>query len=182
MSPKGRPEGEYRSAQHEGSPVSPKGRPKGEHRSAQHEGSPVSAASSPAAAAAVLHAVVGGALAHQRGRLVMSMLAIALGVALGFAVAVINEAAIGEFTGGIKSLAGIADFEVRGPRGGFPEALFADLARDPDVAVASPVVEVDARIAGRDDALRVYGVDAFRAGRHRPALRGDGHRDRKSVV
>ena len=29
MSPKGRPEGEYRSAQHEGSPVSPKGRPEG---------------------------------------------------------------------------------------------------------------------------------------------------------
>ena len=152
--------------------MSPKGRPKGEHRSAQHEGSPVSAASSPAAAVAVLHAVVGGALAHQRGRLVLSMLAIALGVALGFAVAVINAAAIGEFTGGIKSLAGVADFEVRGPRGGFPEALFADLARDPDVAVASPVVEVDARIAGRDDALRVYGVDAFRAAAVTPALVG----------
>ena len=43
MSPKGRPEGEYRSAQHEGSPVSTKGRPKGEYRSAQREGTPVSA-------------------------------------------------------------------------------------------------------------------------------------------
>ena len=42
MSPPGRPKGEYRSAQHEGSPVSPPGRPKGEYRSAQHEGSPVS--------------------------------------------------------------------------------------------------------------------------------------------
>jgi phosphoribosylanthranilate isomerase len=41
MSPTGRPEGEYRSAQHEGSPVSPTGRPEGEYRSAQHEGSPV---------------------------------------------------------------------------------------------------------------------------------------------
>ena len=47
MSPKGRPEGEYRSAQHEGSPLSPKGRPEGEYRSAQHEGSPVSAAGPP---------------------------------------------------------------------------------------------------------------------------------------
>jgi len=43
MSPTGRPEGEYRSAQHEGSPVSPTGRPEGEYRSAQHEGSPVNA-------------------------------------------------------------------------------------------------------------------------------------------
>ena len=41
MSPPGRPKGEYRSAQHEGSPVRPPGRPKGEYRSAQHEGSPV---------------------------------------------------------------------------------------------------------------------------------------------
>ena len=38
MSPTGRPEGECRSAQHEGSPVSPTGRPEGEYRSAQHEG------------------------------------------------------------------------------------------------------------------------------------------------
>jgi hypothetical protein len=43
MSLPGRPKGEYRSAQREGSPVSPPGRPKGEYRSAQREGSPVSA-------------------------------------------------------------------------------------------------------------------------------------------
>ena len=40
MSPPGRPKGEYRSAQHEGTPVSPPGRPKGEYRSAQHAGLP----------------------------------------------------------------------------------------------------------------------------------------------
>ena len=42
MSPTGRPEGEYRSAQHEGLPASPTGRPEGEYRSAQHEGLPAS--------------------------------------------------------------------------------------------------------------------------------------------
>jgi len=42
MSPPGRPKGEYRSAKHEGTPVSPPGRPKGEYRSAKHEGTPVS--------------------------------------------------------------------------------------------------------------------------------------------
>ncbi|HSV81740.1 MAG TPA: efflux transporter outer membrane subunit, partial [Ramlibacter sp.] len=41
MSPPGRPKGEYRSAQHGGSPVRPPGRPKGEYRSAQHGGYPV---------------------------------------------------------------------------------------------------------------------------------------------
>jgi 4-hydroxymandelate oxidase len=43
MSPPGRPKGEFRSAQHEGTPMSPPGRPKGEFRSAQHEGTPVTA-------------------------------------------------------------------------------------------------------------------------------------------
>ena len=43
MSPPGRPKGSYRSAQHEGTPVTPPGRPKGSYRSAQHEGTPVTA-------------------------------------------------------------------------------------------------------------------------------------------
>jgi len=43
MSPPGRPKGEYRSAQREGSVNRPPGRPKGEYRSAQREGNPMSA-------------------------------------------------------------------------------------------------------------------------------------------
>jgi hypothetical protein len=41
MSAKGRPEREYRSAQHEGKPVGAPGRPMREYRSAQHEGNSV---------------------------------------------------------------------------------------------------------------------------------------------
>ena len=40
MSPKGRPEGECRSAQREGKSINPTGRSKGEYRSAQREGTP----------------------------------------------------------------------------------------------------------------------------------------------
>ena len=43
MSAKGRPEGEYRSAQHGGTPLSAKGRPEGEYRSGQHGGIPLNA-------------------------------------------------------------------------------------------------------------------------------------------
>jgi len=49
MSPPGRPKGEYRSAQREGTPESPPGRPKGEYRSAQREGTPVRAQALPSA-------------------------------------------------------------------------------------------------------------------------------------
>ena len=42
MSAHGRPKGSYRSAEHEGTPVSAHGRPKGSYRSAEHEGTSVS--------------------------------------------------------------------------------------------------------------------------------------------
>ena len=118
----------------------------------------------------VARAVLGGALGRHRGRLALSVLAIALGVALGFAVALVNASAVGEFEGAMKTLSGAADLEVRGPRAGFDENVYPLVARDADVAVASPVVEVDARIEGRDEAMRIYGVDAFRAGAITPAL------------
>ncbi len=118
----------------------------------------------------ILGATLGGASQGNRGRLLLSALAIALGVALGFAVQLINQAAIGEFAGSMATLSGSADLEVRGPRSGFDETLFVALAQDPDIAVASEIVEVDARIRGRDDALSIFGVDALRAGAITPAL------------
>jgi 16S rRNA (guanine527-N7)-methyltransferase len=50
MSPKGRPEGEYRSAQREGTSICPKGRPEGEYRSAQREGTSICPKGRPEAA------------------------------------------------------------------------------------------------------------------------------------
>jgi len=108
--------------------------------------------------------------AHQRGRTFLSVLGIALGVALGFAVHVINSTAVGEFTAAVRSAAGEADLEVRGDRAGFPEELYASIARTRGVAVASPVLELDAGIAREDRRLRLVGMDAFRAAQVQPAL------------
>lgn len=117
-------------------------------------------------------AVLKGSLAQNRARTVVAAVAIALGVALGFAVQLVNESAVDELTQSVRTLSGDADLTVRGPRSGFDEALYARLARDPDVAVASPVVEVDARLDGRAEPLRVLGLDAFRAGAIQPGLLG----------
>ena len=97
--------------------------------------------------------VLRGALAQNRTRTVLSVLAIALGVALGYAVQLINAAAVGELAQGVKTLSGDADLQVRGPRGGFPESIYPAIARMAEVAVASPVVEVDAKIAGSESPL-----------------------------
>ena len=132
-------------------------------------------ATSPAALTArfaVARATVGGAFSRERGRLALATLAIALGIALGFAIELVNRAAIAEFASGMATLSGRADLEVRGPRAGFDEAVFPTIARMDGVAVASPIVEVDAQVPGRRDALHVYGVDPFRAVQVTPALVG----------
>jgi len=116
-------------------------------------------------------------LAQHKGRLAVSVLAIALGVALGYAVQLINAVAINEFSQAVQSLAGEADLEIRGPRSGFDEMLYPRIARLPQVAVASPVLEVDARLPGRQEPLRLLGMDAFRAAYVQPGLIGNAPAD-----
>jgi len=109
-------------------------------------------------------------LSQHKGRLALSVLAIALGVALGYAVQLINQAAINEFAAAVQTLSGEADLAVRGSRAGFDESLYPRLARLPEVAVASPVLEVEARLPGRREPLKVLGLDVFRAARIQPFL------------
>ena len=75
------------------------------------------------ASLAVARAVTGGAAALASGRTLLAVLAIASGVALGYAVALINRAAVNELTAGLATLSGQADLQVRGPRVGFDETL-----------------------------------------------------------
>ena len=121
---------------------------------------------------AVARATLGGVLGGNRWRSLLAVLAIALGVALGYAVQLINQTAIAEFSAGLASLSGETDLEVRGSRAGFDETLYPTLAHDDDVAAASPVVEIEAKVAGRSESLRILGVDAFRAGIVTPTLLG----------
>jgi putative ABC transport system permease protein len=112
-------------------------------------------------------------LRESPARLAVTVLAIALGVALGAAVYLVNSAALNEFGLATKRLVGEADVVVRGPREGFSEQLFTRLARDPAVSAASPVLELDVALPGRRESLKVLGVDPFRAATMQPALMGD---------
>jgi putative ABC transport system permease protein len=105
--------------------------------------------------------------------LLVSLLAIALGVALGYAVQLINASAVNEFGQALQSLSGTADLTVRGPRSGFDETLYPRLARLPGIAVASPMMEAQATLAGQEEALQVIGLDVFRASRIQPLLLGE---------
>ncbi len=119
---------------------------------------------------AVARAVTGGLREALRGRSLLAVVAIAFGVALGYAVELVNHAAVSELNADLAVLAGNADLEVRGPRSGFDEMLYPTIARDAGVAVASPVVEVGVKLRDHDEPLDVLGVDVFRAAQINPAL------------
>jgi putative ABC transport system permease protein len=112
-------------------------------------------------------------LREQPTRLLITVLAIALGVALGASVYLVNTSALNEFGLATKRLVGEADIVIRGSREGFPDQLFADLAQNPSVAASSPVLELEVALTGRREPLKVLGLDPFRAASLQPALIAD---------
>lgn len=105
-------------------------------------------------------------------RAVVAVAAIAVGVSLGFAIHLINAAAFNEFSSAVKSLSGQADVQVGGSEALFDETIYPWLAQHDGVAVASPVLELDAALPGQRGALKIIGLDAFRAGFIAPDLLG----------
>ena len=122
---------------------------------------------------ATVRVILAGAFAQNKTRSILSVLAIALGVALGYAVQLITQSAQNELALGVRTLSGDADLQVRGARSGFAESLYPALSRLPEVAVASPVVEIDAKLADRDDVLKIVGIDALRAAEIQSGLIAD---------
>jgi putative ABC transport system permease protein len=123
---------------------------------------------------ALLEAAALGPLRQAPGRTVLAIVAIALGVALGFSVYLINRVAADEVQLASRSLFGMADLSVKAPGLGFDEALYPRLAAVPGIAVASPVVEAQARLPGRERTLKLVGIDPFRAARLQPGLAAAG--------
>ena len=126
-------------------------------------------------------------LRHHPWRNLAALLAVTLGVALAFSVQLINQSALSEFSSAVRAVNGQPDFELRGQRSGFDEALFERVARHPQVTVASPVVEIDTYsfdATGQRVALKVLGLDALIVPSVAPALmsRPDTTADRMAVL
>ena len=105
-------------------------------------------------------------------RALLAVAAIAVGVAMGFAIHLINASAFNEFSAAVKSLSGQADIQVSARESGFDESIYPRLAQHPSVAVASPVLTLNAGVPGAQGNLKIIGLDAFRAGFVSPGLLG----------
>lgn len=123
-------------------------------------------------------------LRHHPWRSAAAVAAVMLGVALAFAVHVINASALDEFSQAVRAVNGQPDVELRAMQGSLPEALYERMATHPQVARASPLLELSAvahaRAHGGTTAppatpplratLRVLGVDALLLPTISPAL------------
>jgi putative ABC transport system permease protein len=127
---------------------------------------------------------------HHPLRALVQVVAIAVGVALGYAVNLINASALDEFSGAVRHVLGQSDFSITAGRLGFDEGVYARIAALPEVEVASPVVEVEAPVPGAAKSaaglatLRVVGIDLFRAAPLSAALVGkpEGGQDRQFAL
>ncbi|MGD9772837.1 ABC transporter permease [Diaphorobacter sp.] len=137
---------------------------------------------------ALLRSFSWAALRHHPWRSAAAVAAVMLGVALGFAVHVINASALNEFAQAVRSVNGQPDLELRAAQGTLPEALYGLVATQPQVQLASPWLEQPVRAtadpARAPVALRVVGADALVLPAMAPALapRGFDGADRLAML
>ena len=101
---------------------------------------------------------------HHPWRQAAAVLAVALGVALAFAVQLINTSALAEFDTAVHAASGAPDFSVRPRDGLLPEDLYPRVALAPGVAQASPVIDLAVGLRGADaqpHAAHLLGLDAL---------------------
>ena len=113
----------------------------------------------------------------------LTLLGIALGVAVVSAVDLASDSARRAFTLSNDAVLGRATHQIVGAAGELPEALYVQIrARLPDVA-AAPVIEMPVRSAdSRRLGLTLMGIDPFSEGDFRRHLRGRGERRAQAAL
>ena len=120
-------------------------------------------------------------ITHHPWRTAVAVLAVALGVALAYAVHLINASALAEFASATQAVSGRPDVSLRAQRNSLPDSLLERVATHPQVLAASPLLELNTYAVGAAQAaagavvpervpVRVMGVDALTVGRINPAL------------
>jgi putative ABC transport system permease protein len=124
---------------------------------------------------ALLFTLLAAALRTQPLRLVLAVLCIALGVALGLSIAIINRSALDSFSQALSTVHGQADASIVARNGDLRDDDYLRVLQLPAIADASPLLileGVDVRLAtgGASGRVRVIGLDPLRAAQVAPAL------------
>lgn len=115
--------------------------------------------------------LIGGEWRFHPARFLLTAIAIAVGVALGFAVHLVNGSALSSFDGAMRGISGAAELSIHATSPlGFNELLYPKVVQAHGLADASPVVSLSARIGNAR--VTLLGVDVLRAAAVTPSLIG----------
>lgn len=112
---------------------------------------------------------------QQPGAMLAAILAIAMGVAMGLGINLVNQSALGEFDSALSQINGQAQYRLTAANNQIDDKLLLAVESDQSVSAASPIVAIDALLADsmdstRQQRLKVFGLDVFRAAAVAPAL------------
>jgi len=116
--------------------------------------------------------LLAGEVRAHPGRALLALAALAVGVALGYAVHIVNQSALNEFSRAMATVSGQGDFEIFGDSNGLDEALYDRVASLPQVGDLLPVADIEAVLSPGAAPIRLIGTDALRAASVSPALLG----------
>lgn len=116
--------------------------------------------------------LLAGEVRAHPGRAILALAALAVGVALGYAVHIVNQSALNEFSRAMATVSGQGDFEIFGEANGLDEALYSRVAALPQIGDLLPVAEAEAVLSAGATPIRLIGTDALRALSVSPALVG----------
>jgi putative ABC transport system permease protein len=99
---------------------------------------------------------------EEKGRTALTLLGVALGVAVYVAIRLANHSAMASFRTTIDAVAGRANMQATGSAAGFDERVFPQLRAVAGVRAAAPVVQVMAPVRNLDnEVLLILGLDPF---------------------
>lgn len=99
---------------------------------------------------------------RHKGRALLNIFGVALGVAVVVAIQVVNHSALQSFRASIDVIAGRANFVVEGEGARFSESIFVRVLQAPHVVEATPVVQELAVLPDYPgEFLRIVGIDPF---------------------
>ncbi len=110
------------------------------------------------ARAVLLFRLIVRPMVRDRARALLTVSAVALGVAVIVAVDLAGEASMGSFRSSLESLQGRASYEIT-QVGGIPETVYGDLARLEEPLAFSPRIEGFALVPGTGAEVPIFGVD-----------------------
>ena len=106
----------------------------------------------------VLYRLIVRPLATDPVRALLTVAAVALGVAVIVAVDLASEASMGSFRSSLESLQGSASYEIT-QVGGIPETAYGELVRLPEPLAFSPRIESFALVPATGEQVPLFGVD-----------------------